>query len=188
MDHIASFGLYGGEVGVALTGFGACMDLATSFAEKPRFVITNGSWSTDLARATEFIEFVSKHRCHVVVSGTPEHRKHQDRNVLESWKEEQPDSITLKPKEENFHAMGRLEGKMRFSCSRKCMWWKKASRIAVQPDGTIIFQNCDGVYPVVGSLSEPFEVIKKRVSLMKARGFDRLCPHYEHAHPGSVAA
>jgi len=181
MEHIASFGLYGGEVGIALAGFGACMDMATALADKPRFVITNGSWSTNIARTTEFIEFVMKYRCHVVVSGTPEHRRHQNRSVLEALKEEQPDAITLKPKDENFHAMGRLEGKMKFSCSMKCMWWEKASRIAVQPDGTIIYQNCDGVYPVVGNLSEPFDVVRERVSQMKASGFGRVCPHYERA-------
>ena len=175
-DQIASFGVYGGEVGVDLKGFGACLDLVNHF-DKPQFLITNGTWSTDWDRTVEFLRFASAYRCHVVISGTPWHRRHQNRGLLLIIKAEQPDAFTLKPKEENFHAMGKLEGKMKFSCSYKCMSWKKASRIAVQPDGTIIFQNCDGIYPVVGTLDDPFPMIAARVLEMRADGFGEICPH-----------
>ena len=177
-DRVASFGAYGGEVGIALDGFGACFDLVAHI-DRPHFVITNGTWSVDTDRTTEFLEFCAKYRCHIVVSGTPWHRRHQNRKVLEALAEEQPEAFRLKPVEENFHAMGKLEGKMKFSCSTKCMSWDRALRIAVQPDGTIIFQNCDGVYPVVGHLGEPFSVIDERVMNMRTDGFSPVCSHYE---------
>ena len=178
MGRVASFGLYGGEVGVDLDGFGACLDLV-SHVDRPHFVLTNGTWSTDPSRTVEFLDFCWRHKCYVVVSGTPWHRRHQNRAVLGALKEKWPDTFRLKPVEENFHAMGRLEGKMRFSCTRKCAWWGRALRIAVQPDGTIIFQNCDGVYPVVGNLVESFSQLDARVTRMRRESFGDVCPHAE---------
>ena len=145
--------------------------------DRPHFVITNGTWSTDIDKTMDFLAFCAKYDCHVVVSGTPWHRRHQNRSVLDAIKRDQPDAFTLKPKEENFHAMGRLDGKMKFSCSRKCMSWNRALRIAVQPNGELIFQNCDGVYPVVGNIDEPFAKIDKRVTEMRKVGFHEVCPH-----------
>lgn len=177
MSRIASFGAYGGEVGIALDGFSACLDLVAHL-DRPQFVITSGSWSTSAERTAEFLRFCAKYRMFIVVSGTPEHRRHQNRAVLEMLAAQQPKAFRLKPLEENFHAMGRLEGKMPFSCSQKCMSWKRALRIAVQPDGTIIFQNCDGIYPVVGNIQEPFANTDKRVMKARTVGFQQVCPHY----------
>lgn len=177
MNRIASFGVYGGEVGVDLKGFGACLDLVKHL-NKPHFVITNGTWSTDGRRSIEFLQFCKDYKCFMIVSGTPWHRRFQDRDFLELIKKEYPDFVRLKPKEENFHAMGALEGKMKFSCSHKCISWDRALRIAVQSDGTIIFQNCDGVYPLVGTIEEPFELIDKRVQSCREYGFKPVCSHF----------
>lgn len=177
MNRIASFGVYGGEVGVDLEGFGACFDLIAHI-KRPQFVITNGTWSTDHDKTIAFLEFCKKYDCHCVVSGTPWHRRHQDRRMLRHLEKEFPGCFRLKPKEENFHAMGKLEGKMRFSCSQKCVSWDRAKRIAVQPDGTIIYQNCDGVYPVVGSLQDSFAEIDQTVTGCWKHGFEPLCPHF----------
>ena len=177
MNRIASFGVYGGEVSVDYDGFSKCFDLV-SHLDRSHFVITNGTWSTDLQTTKEFLEFSTKYNCYIVVSGTPEHRRHQNRKVLEDLKTEYPEGINLKPKEEGFHAMGRLEGKMKFSCSRKCIHWDRASRIAIQPNGEIIFQNCDGIYPVVGTLDDSFSKIDKRITNMKEHGFYDVCSHF----------
>jgi organic radical activating enzyme len=177
--RISSFGLYGGEPSVDLRSFGRCMVLAKKVVgDRPGFVITNGSWSTDAEKTELFIFFAQMHQLFIVVSGTPEHRKFQNRDVLETLASTYPNAIRLKPKEENYHAMGRLEGKMPFSCSQKCMSWNKALRIAVQPDGSILFQNCDGVYPVVGTISEPFSALVQRVDRMRNCGFAERCSHY----------
>ena len=159
-----------------LEGFGSCLDLV-SHVDRPRFVITNGTWSTDPARTEEFLDFCRRYDCYMVVSGTPWHRRYQDRSVLEALREGRPDAVRLKPAGESFHAMGRLEGRMQFSCTHKCMWWGRALRIAVQPDGTIIFQNCDGVYPVVGDLGESFSGLGARVTKMRREGFRDVCPY-----------
>lgn len=177
MNRIASFGVYGGEPSINLAGFGACLDLVAHLG-KPHFVITNGSWSLTKSGTAEFLSWCSKYRMHVVVSGTPEHREYQDRQVLEAWAEQYPNAFRLKPTEENFHAMGRLADKMPFSCSRKCMAWKRALRIGVQPDGTIIYQNCDGAYPVVGTIQEDFAEMDERVQRCRREGFHCVCPHY----------
>ena len=177
MSRIASFGVYGGEVSVAYEGFGACLDLV-SYLGKPQFVLTNGSWSRDFGKTTEFLKFCNKYRLFVVVSGTAEHRRYQNREVLESLAEAQPNAFRLKPLEENFHAMGRLEGAIPFSCSGKCIWWNRALRIAVQPDGAVIFQNCDGVYPIVGHIYETFAEIDARITSARRDGFGSLCPHW----------
>jgi hypothetical protein len=183
-DGAESFGVYGGEPGVDLKGFGSCLVLAERcVAERPRFVITNGSWSADPVRTWDFMEWCGQHRLFVVVSGTPHHRKTQDRDVLEDLLLRNPNAMRLKPEEENYHAMGRLEGKLAFSCSTKCMSWDRALRLAVQPDGTIIFQNCDGVYPIVGTIREDFQVINARVQKLRADGFASVCSHYPGGNP-----
>jgi hypothetical protein len=176
MSRIASFGFYGGEVSIELPGNSRILRMLPP--EKPRFVITNGSWSMGEYQTEKFLEWCAEHHMFIVVSGTPEHRKHQNRKVLEALKEEQPDAIRLKPLEEEFHPMGRLEGAFPVACTNKCMSWKRALRVAVQPDGTIIFQNCDGVYPTVGTIAQDFKTLDQRVQAMRGYGFGTVCSHY----------
>jgi len=173
---IASLGAYGGEVGVDLEGWDKIFYQLPIHI--PKFVITNGTWSTDPKRTDDFLDFCARWKMHVVVSGTPEHRKHQNRSVLEDLKAEQPETFTLKPKEENFHPMGKLEGKMLgYHCSYKCMWWNRALRICVMPEGDILFQNCDGSYPIVGTICEEFPIIDQRLQEMRVNqgGFLPVC-------------
>jgi hypothetical protein len=176
MSKIASFGVYGGEVSVAIDGYRAIMEMLSCFPPRPHFCITNGAWSTSLERTREFLRFCSDYRMFVVISGTPEHRKFQNREVIEMLKAEQPDAIRLKPLEENFHAMGRLID-LNKPCTQKCFSWNRALRIAVQPNGTIIYQNCDGVYPIVGTIDEPFDALHARITNLRAAGFMQVCPH-----------
>lgn len=173
---IASFGVYGGEVSVALGGYRSIMDMVSERATRPHFCITNGAWSTSIEKTREFLNFCGDYRMFIVISGTPEHRKFQNREVIEMLKAEQPDAIRLKPPEENFHAMGRLINLKR-PCTQKCLSWNKALRIAVQPDGSIIFQNCDGNYPKVGNIAEPFAMLHERITRLRQQGFMEVCPH-----------
>lgn len=178
---ISHLGIYGGEPNIAMNDFIDCLNIATKFlGNKSKFVITNGTWSTNTEATQKFIEICKHNKLYIIVSGTPEHRKFQNRQVLEELHNLYPDNIRLKPLQENFHAMGRLEGKMPFSCSKKCMWWDKELRIAVQPDGNILFQNCDGIYPIVGNLNEPFSIIDDRIQDMRINGFAKYCSHYDN--------
>jgi hypothetical protein len=184
MSRIASFGAYGGEPAVDLWGWSRIFDMLPE--GKPRFVITNGTWSTDEERMKEFLTFCARYGLYVVVSGTAFHRRFQNRAVLEDLQRQQPEAIRLKPLEEKFYPMGRLEGLTQFTCSVKCMSWEKALRIAVQPDGTVLFQNCDGVFPVVGSITEAFSVLDSQIQLLRADGFSFVCPYYEEAQCQSL--
>jgi hypothetical protein len=181
-NRIASLGLYGGEPSIDMKGFGRSMILARRIlGHKPGFVISNGAWSKDKELTRQFLFFCQAHELFLVVSGTVWHRMYQDREVLENLAAEYPNCIRLKPVEENYQAMGRLEGKLRFTCSQKCQSWNRALRIAVQPDGNIIFQNCDGVYPVAGSINEDFAALDKRIMRMRGEGFGPVCRHYPKA-------
>jgi hypothetical protein len=177
---IASFGLYGGEPSIDMMHFGQCLVMAKKMiGNRPGFVITNGTWSKNSDETERFLEWSKQHSLYITVSGTAEHRRYQNRQVLEELNEKYSDWIKLKPLEENFHAMGRLEGVMPFSCTTKCMSWNRALRIAVKPSGDIIFQNCNGIYPIVGNIQEPFDVIDKRIKRMRSLGFKEVCPYYK---------
>ncbi len=178
MDKIASFGIYGGEPSILLNGYAKCMDLI-SYLDRPHFIITNGTWSTSLTKTKEFLDFCTKYKMYIVISGTPEHRIYQDRRIIETLAGKYPNIFRLKSKKENYHAMGRLEGKLPFNCTQKCMLWKKAIRIAILPDGCILFQNCDGIYPVVGNINESFCEIDTRIQEMRKNGFNERCLKYE---------
>jgi hypothetical protein len=177
MRLIASFGIYGGEVSINLEKYEEILNLLPP--SKPRFCITNGTWSVEPSRALEFVQWCARHRLFVVISGTPEHRKHQNRALLETYASAYPNAIRLKPVEEQFHPMGRLEGAFPVNCSVKCMWWQRALRIAVQPDGTVVFQNCDGMYPIVGTIDQSFSVLHRNIQHAREEGFDSVCKFYK---------
>jgi len=175
---IASFGLYGGEPGVDLEGFGYCLQMAKRIiGERPSFVITNGTWSTSMEKTDVFLRWCSDNGLFVVVSGTPFHRKTQDREILETLVQLYPTAMRLKPEHENFIPMGRL-GHNEVACTVKCRSWNRASRIAVKPNGDILFQNCDGVFPVVGTYHDRFDVIDEKVQRWRAEGA-KECPYYK---------
>lgn len=178
MNKIASFGIYGGEPSILLDGYAKCMDLVNHL-NRPHFIITNGTWSTSLVKTKEFLEFCKKYKMYIVISGTPEHRAYQDRKLLRYLSKKHPNTFKIKPETENFNAMGRLKNKIPFNCSQKCMWWNKAIRIGILPDGYILFQNCDGIYPLIGNIDESFEVIDNRIQKLKANGFNTKCSKYK---------
>jgi len=59
---------------------------------------------------------------------------------------------------DGLHPMGRLSH-MPFSCSFRCLKIRPF-RIALRPDGKVIFQCCDGVYPVVGDYTSTLDNIE----------------------------
>jgi hypothetical protein len=184
LSRIGSWGIYGGEPSIAMDGFGLILSLLPEGTPRiPRFVITNGAWSTDPDETDAFLTWCARNKLFIVVSGTPEHRLFQERWVLVKLRDYCPEGIRLKPEEEQFHPMGRLAGAFPVSCNTKCMWWDKPLRIAVQPDGSIIFQNCNGVYPVVGNIREDFATLHRNVQKLRKWGFQQVCPHYPKGTP-----
>ena len=158
-DRVNSCGFYGGEPSVDLPVYQRFVDLIP--AETPRFVITNGSWSTGpIGQIMEFLKFCADNHMGIVVSGTPEHREHQDRNVLEALAAES-EGIRLKG-DDRIHAMGRA-ARESWTCGFRCQGYTIPTRLAVMPGGDIIFQNCDGVYPVVQRYEQTFVGIGPRI-------------------------
>ncbi len=60
--------------------------------------------------------------------------------------------------------MGRLSNRSS-SCTFKCLKIPKNKpfRIALEPNGNIIFQNCDGIYPVIGNYKNSLKEIEKNI-------------------------
>ena len=170
LDCVNAFGLYGGEPALFLPQNTAILHMLPR--HKPKFVISNGTWSCSDEQTREFMGWADEWRLRVFVSSTPQHQRAQDRAVLRALAE--ADRIVLKPAETKFIPMGRLVHP-NAQCTRLCDRDEKPTRIALQPDGMIMFQNCDGDYPAIGTAAEGFRTIRERLI---ARAW-RKCPLYE---------
>lgn len=146
----------------------------------PRFIITNGTWSKNIVDTTKFMLWVEQHRLEVFVSGTDQHVSFQDRTMLEDLAARYPKIVHLKKADTQILPMGKLFGAP-VKCTAKCMRQDVPTRLAVQPDGSIIYQTCDGVYPVIGSLNDSFSAVMTRVEHYIKHGFGDVCPYYEGA-------
>ena len=158
---IKNCGFYGGEPAINMSLYQSFIDLIPK--NMLRFTITNGSWSNNYEKGLEFIKFCSKNKLSVIVSGTEEHRQFQDRTLLQKLMKYK--MLYLKDEDE-IHPMGRAK-KETWKCSHKCLWHKQPIRMAIFPTGHIIFQNCDGVYPILGNCSDTFDFVLKRAILIR---------------------
>jgi len=158
-EMINSWGFYGGEPSINLPLYQKFIDLIPN--NIPKFIITNGTWSVDTQDCLDFIRFVDNNKLHIVVSGTPYHMRYQNRVVLESFKEICPEGFTLK-EDDKIQPMGRAS-KNNWKCTNKCTTYDCATRIGLFPDGSILFQNCDGVYPYVQTYHNSFGLLKNNI-------------------------
>lgn len=179
-DRINAIGIYGGEPSLFLPENADILEHCNS--RVPKFIITNGTWSKNLIDTTNFMIWCQKHYVQCFVSGTDQHVPFQDREVLENLARDYPKTIQLKKPDTSILPMGNLLGAP-VRCTVKCMTSKyiAPARIAIQPDGSIIFQTCNGVYPVIGSMDDSFDEIDRKVSRYLNEGFSEVCPHYEDA-------
>lgn len=167
---INAFGLYGGEPSLRMRENSSIISMLPP--NKPVFVITNGTWSRSEKQRRQFLGWQARHGLHVIVSGTAEHIRHQDRLWLEEYAKSSPERFRLKKAETSFIPMGRL-GHLPTICTQKCDTDSNPTRIAMKPNGDIIFQTCDGSYPVVGRAEEGFPAIQKR---LVEKGWQTACP------------
>ncbi len=167
---VNAFGLYGGEPALFIPQNTAILRMLSN---KPKFVITNGTWSQTAERTQEFMGWVDKWGLRVFVSSTAQHQRAQNRTVLLALAE--ANRIILKPAETHFIPMGRL-ARPDAPCTRLCDRDDKPTRIALQPDGMVMFQNCDGDYPAIGAAIEGFPTIATR---LKAREWQTRCSLYD---------
>jgi hypothetical protein len=173
LSKIHMFGFYGGEISINQRLYQKFINLTSS--KIPRFTITNGSWSKDKIKTRQFLDFIFYNNLETKVSSTPEHIRNQNREVLEALDRNNSFNIKLKENDDTkakLLPMGRLANKT-FNCSLKCTKVPKDHpyRIALEPNGEVIFQNCDGVYPVVGTYENSLEEIKNNIHniIMKKR-------------------
>lgn len=163
-SKINQFGFYGGEISINLDLYQKFIDLVPTHF--PKFTITNGTWSRNLIDKEKFINFITTNKIYTKVSCTPEHIKHQNQKVLKEVCKEYK-NIKIKENDDTkskLLPMGRLSNRP-FSCSFKCtkLSSNQPFRIALEPDGSVIFQNCDGIYPTVGSYKNSLEEIEKNI-------------------------
>lgn len=178
-NQINSIGFYGGEISYVIPRWQLYIDL---IPEKIlRFCITNGTWSTSKSLTNDFISFVCKNNLWTKISSTKEHKKYQDIKLLMQLEKTTKGLFHIKERDDTqyrLNPMGRLY-KQNWNCTFKCkrhdelmrlsdldsgfsMKDKPYDRYAIEPDGNIIYQNCDGVYPIVSDITKPFSNLIKR--------------------------
>lgn len=149
--RVTSWGFYGGEPSVDPDRYGVFADLIPE--EIRKFLITNGHWTVSTSGIRRFFRLCTGRKFRVVISGTPEHKANQHRTTIENLSHEE--GVIVKG-DDDMHPMGRLAS-TKWSCTEKCLWHQQPIRLAVFPTGDVIFQNCDGVYPVVGPVELGFD-------------------------------
>lgn len=154
---IRNIGLYGGEPFISLDLYQEILDLLPRKISK--FIVTNGTWSRKQKDTEKFLSFCKKNNLKIFVSSMKEQILFQNRALLESLKEKK---ILHLKKEDKLIPMGRAKNKINKKCTFKCLWHKQPIRLALLPTGDILFQNCDGEYPIVGNYKVPFKELYSR--------------------------
>ena len=149
-DVINSCGFYGGEPGINVPMYEQFIELIPE--STPRFTITDGTWSRTKGRTDDWVAFALRNQLQVFVSSTKYHTPHQ--NLRRLYETCEAYSFIIKDDDEII-PMGRM-ARDRWTCGFKCERFSGPVRFAIKPGGTIIFQSCDGVYPVVGTYKNSF--------------------------------
>lgn len=157
---VNSVGFYGGEISINTELWGHYIDAVNDAIKRGmnrrkwkghKWCITNGSWSERHPSFYSFINFANGHDLRVYISTTEEHKDHQDLNKIkllvasgDRFKFKKDD---LKGK---LLPMGRNKKEL-WTCSKRCLRLER-HRIAILPNGDVIYQKCDGVYPVIANI------------------------------------
>lgn len=154
-DKINAMGFYGGEISADYEKYQSFIDLIPKKVIK--FTITNGSWSTNKKETKKFIAFVQKNKLQVFISSTKFHKSFQNSKILKELAKKY--NFTLK-NEDEIIPMGRAK-KKKWTCSKKCSTYTCPMRLTLNSKGEIMFCNCDGVYPIVGTYNNGFDKVVK---------------------------
>jgi hypothetical protein len=159
-------GFYGGEPSVSRELYDKFIDLIPN--NIPRFVITNGSWSTSRIETHNFLMWCCRNRLYPIVSSTSEHIKYQDRLFLENLAINLKGALELKLPDE-IHAQGRAKNFQNIinDCKKSCLRTDRNIRLGLKPDGNIVFQNCHGEYHIVQNYEDEFDGILERTNKIK---------------------
>jgi organic radical activating enzyme len=154
---INSWGLYGGEPSINIPLYKEVIKLLP--IDAPKFIITNGTWSEGAIDHRPLFSLVEKYNLHCFVSSTPEHKAHQNPHVISVVNTFDEFTIKEDDTKKNMLPMGRNKTE-NWGCNKRCKKDKRPLRFAAMPSGAVIFQTCDGVYPTVGWIDEPFNIEK----------------------------
>lgn len=167
-DDINSIGFYGGEISVDTSLWQTYIDTvdhhinyqtneAGNAVKRTRkwkghkWCITNGSWSEHHVKFYSFIHWASNLDLQVFISTTEAHKKHQDTEKLQLLVSS---SDRFRFKKDDLKSkllpMGRNK-KPLWTCSKRCLRLER-HRLAILPNGDVIYQKCDGVYPVIANI------------------------------------
>jgi len=159
-DKINAMGFYGGEISADYGRYQRFIDLVPKNVIK--FTITNGTWSTSESGVRKFIDFVQKNKLQVFISTTKFHKPFQNSKILNKLTKKY--NFVLKG-EDHIIPMGRAK-KDKWTCSKKCLTYTCPMRLTLNPYGDVMFCNCDGVYPIVGTYNDDFnEVVKNGLNI-----------------------
>lgn len=150
-NKINATGFYGGEISSDYATYQRVIDLIPKNVVK--FTITNGTWSKNSKACKKFIDFVKRNRLQVFISTTKFHRPFQKVELLKELALKH--GFILKG-EDQIIPMGRA-WKADWTCSKKCLTYTCPMRLTLNPYGDIMFCNCDGVYPIVGTCDDDFD-------------------------------
>lgn len=155
-NMINAVGFFGGEISCRMKQYEEYIKLIPKKVTK--FTITNGSWSTGSETLIrEFIGFVKRHKIITFISRNPHQKKFQNQNLIFELLVREPEYFFLKHGDAIL-PMGRAKG-MKHECIKSCREYKVPMRLTIKPSGRILFGNCDGVYPEVGFLGQPFSKV-----------------------------
>jgi hypothetical protein len=159
---INAVGFYGGEISCDYRAYQRIVDMIPR--EVVKFTITNGTWTIGGGKIRAFLDFAGRNNLQVFVSDTEFHRPFQNRSVLETLARE--GALKLKS-DDHVIPMGRAH-RAEWNCSAKCLGYKNPMRLTLNPSGEIMFCNCDGIYPVVGSYEQSFgEAVENAANIGK---------------------
>jgi hypothetical protein len=159
-NDINSIGFYGGEVFLDMGHFAMYIDLVKDaqlqfgikkHKFKPMWVISNGTFSTAQSHFSNVVAFVHMHNLRVFISTTPHHKEHQHPRIKNLAKISDNFSFKKDDTKSRLLPMGR-NATEDWYCTRRCQRQEETERLAIMPNGDIIYQKCDGVYPVLGSI------------------------------------
>lgn len=159
-SDINSIGFYGGEIFLALDQFKRYIDLIKKsqlnkgikkHKLKPMWVISNGTFSTAQSHFSNVVAFVHLHDLKVFISTTPYHKKHQHPRINSLTNISNNFSFKKDDTKSRLLPMGR-NATEDWYCTRRCQREEATERLAIMPNGDVIYQKCDGIYPVIGSI------------------------------------
>ncbi len=183
-DIINSIGFYGGEVFMNPGLFSSYIELVTRVQKyhgikkaklKPMWCISNGTFTKATSTHYNTVVFAHKHNLTVHVSTTPYHKEHQDEGRARSLiAGSQAFRFKRDDTKKRLLPMGR-NYTSDWYCTRRCQRLERL-RLAIKPNGDVIYQKCDGIYPVVANIGNERMTWQNVMYLLKSQF---KCPQLE---------